>query len=60
MALLISGLENSKQADGLTDATIQTAARTKAFDFISPHGECDEQKLDSSYRQAYTRQKNCH
>ena len=48
MALLISGLGNSKQADGLPDATIQTEAKTKAFDFISPQGECNDQKLDSS------------
>jgi len=34
MALLVFGLENGKQADGLPDATMQTEARTKVFDFI--------------------------
>jgi hypothetical protein len=48
MALLVSGLENGKHADGLPDATMQTSARTEVFDFISSHGECDEQKLNSS------------
>jgi hypothetical protein len=36
MALLIPDLEDSKQADGLPNVTIPTAAKTKLFDFVSP------------------------
>jgi hypothetical protein len=60
MALLISGLETSKQAAGLTNTTIPTAARTKLLDFISPHGDCDDQQPESSFRQPSIRHKNCH